>query len=195
MGLNFRTIISVILVPFVVVLYVNIEALAILHGWDGLLIQAWPSLGNLATQPWVFALAAMMIGLAAGAWINQFSGPKGGRLPKSGTSRLWFTIARSKESLETFINISHRDTMAQEYFDPTIDPERLARVRSALVSVREWGLPAPKADRANVRNAEMIRDYFLTIMPFVLAGQKKEAKQEARRFLKAHTTSADGSQT
>ena len=195
MGLNSRTIISVISVPIVVVVYVNIEALAILHGWDGLLIQAVPSLGNLVTQPWMFALSAFIFGLAVGVWIDHFAGQKGGRLPKSGTSLLLYTIDRSKRSLETFINISHRDTITQEYFDPTIDPERLARVRSALVSVREWGLPAPKADRVNVRNAEMIRDYFLTIMPFVSAGQKKEAKQEARRFLKAHTTSADGSQT
>ena len=70
MNWNFRSVISWLAAPFLVVLYLNIEELAVARGWNGLLVKVMPAVLDFLTTPPAFAISAFFVGLAVGSWIN-----------------------------------------------------------------------------------------------------------------------------
>lgn len=67
----FRFFLTVLSVPFLVVLYQNIENYAQSRGWDGLLSRHFPAMSDFLMQTWVITVAALFAGAALGAWIHH----------------------------------------------------------------------------------------------------------------------------
>ncbi len=67
-----RIALAAISTPFVVILYLNIEVLATRMGWDTLLAARFPQMSSFVTQPWVFALATLVVGFTLGLWVDFF---------------------------------------------------------------------------------------------------------------------------
>lgn len=66
----FRIITTVVAAPFLAILYLNIEVIAAANGWDVLLLQMAPTMSDLVTQPWLFALSSFFVGVACGVWMH-----------------------------------------------------------------------------------------------------------------------------
>ena len=64
-----RIILGVLVLPFTVVLYLNIEVYAAQKGWDRLLLLLDPRITSIATTPLALALSAFVVGVAVGVWI------------------------------------------------------------------------------------------------------------------------------
>jgi hypothetical protein len=68
-----RIIVTIVAAPFLVVAYLNIEVLANSLGWDIVLLDRYPAMADLLTRPWVFALAAFIVGVSFGLWTHYFA--------------------------------------------------------------------------------------------------------------------------
>jgi hypothetical protein len=61
---------TVLSLPFLVVLYLNIETYAQSLGWDGLLSRWLPTMASFLLQPWIAIVTALFAGAAVGAWAH-----------------------------------------------------------------------------------------------------------------------------
>lgn len=60
---------TIIAVPFLAVLYLNIETFAVSLGWDGLLIRYAPMVEYLTTSL-ALALSTLVVGIVIGMWVD-----------------------------------------------------------------------------------------------------------------------------
>ena len=90
----FRRALSLLAVPFFVVISLNIQELAALTGWDQVLARWFPAMYDFLTQPWVYALSAFVVGIAGGIWLHYFAI----KIDRSGNRR--FVASRTSFTLK-----------------------------------------------------------------------------------------------
>lgn len=165
------------------------EAIYDAVGWDtetyaGPLLERIKKLtGAVAFIPVSF----LMIGAGIGVWVHFLAmrferGKRAKRKPS--TISLYQEIRRLQYALNEFERNPQGSYRKVRVSDPSLDADTDAELRSFLASIEAMKIPAPKAgDRIQIKDAALFSGYMAALKPFLLKGQIKEAKEEARRYL------------
>ncbi len=177
-----RLIFTALAVPFVVVIYLNIETYAQSQGWDILLKGAMegqvPNVVSWALQPWVGLTGLVIISLTLGLWLDALLRKFDANRP----SRAERLKALGERSIRLASNIEVRLSI---YDENELPSSIFAEIRAIYVEYANVGLPKLKTTAKLLRSTKLklARSYLSHIGPLLRDGHYKEAKRVANKLL------------
>jgi hypothetical protein len=121
---------------------------------------------GLAEQQWVQVGALILLGLAAGLWLDWFLRKVDG--------------SRATERKVLGAEMAKLGNFLVQVWDPNFK-EYTARISSIFTSATKFGIWAPNDHAITVPNKRLITDYLNTIGQMLKDGHFKEAKQYAEK--------------
>ena len=188
-----RFAISGLSVPFVVVLYLNIEKLAEARGLDTLLVDllspddpkkmtVGSQILNYATSPEVAGISILVIGIVIGFWSEVLLRRGDGR-----EELKWQGVGRRCERVVMMIESIARTRYYSEDDSPFKQPAVLNRIWAAFlpvaVDLERLGLSVPDHGVDSQDDAIRIREYLRFVGPLVAQGHIRAAKDTAKSLL------------
>jgi hypothetical protein len=139
----------------------------------------------ILSTPWYPWVAVGLLGAGLGILLHYFAlfldrnkGPSGGGLGGIGNS-----LNRTRNAVKRFAECREMPS-SNRGLPPRLEQSVVSDARSVLALLKKHKIAGPTVpDYVSKAQAKVLQSYLDAVFPFVARGQKKEARQEAAKFL------------